>query len=67
MIINCCEFRRTIESLQWRQNERDAVSYHQPHDCLLKAQIKENIEALRQWPLWEELTGGRWIPCTKGQ
>ena len=22
-------------SLQWRQNERDSVSNHQPHDCLL--------------------------------
>ena len=30
--------------------ERDGVSNHQPHDCLLKglfkAQIKENIKAL---------------------
>ena len=24
-----------ILSLQWRQNERDDVSNHQPHDCLL--------------------------------
>ena len=23
-------------SLQWRHNERDSVSNHQPHDCLLK-------------------------------
>ena len=23
-------------SLQWRHNERDGVSNHQPHDCLLK-------------------------------
>ena len=22
-------------TLQWRHNERDSVSYHQPHDCLL--------------------------------
>ena len=32
-------------SLQWRHNERDGVSNHQPHDYLLnrlfKAQIKE--------------------------
>ena len=32
-------------ALQWRHNERDGVSNHQPHDCLLKrlfnAQIKE--------------------------
>ena len=24
-----------IKTLQWRHNERDAVSNHQPHDCLL--------------------------------
>ena len=23
-------------SLRWRHNERDSVSNHQPHDCLLK-------------------------------
>ena len=32
-------------TLQWRHNERDCVSNHQPHDCLpnslFKAQIKE--------------------------
>ena len=35
-------------SLQWRHDERDGVSNHQPRDCLLnhlfKAQIKENIK-----------------------
>ena len=40
-------------SLQWRHNERDGVSYHQPHDCLLnrlfKAVIKGNIKAPRHW------------------
>ena len=39
------------KALQWRHNERDGVSNHQPHDCLLtrlyKVQIKENIKALR--------------------
>ena len=43
-------------TLQRRHNERDVVSNHQPHDCLLKrllkAQIKENIKAPRHWPLW---------------
>ena len=57
--------------LQWRHNERDGVSSHQPHDCLLnrlfKAQIKENIKAPRHWPLRGEFTGDRWIPRTKGQ
>ena len=36
-------------TLQWRQNERDGVSNHQPYECLLnrwfKAQIKDNIKA----------------------
>ena len=31
------------------------------------AQIKENIKARRHWPLWEEFTGDRWTPLTKGQ
>ena len=43
-------------TLQWRHNERDGVSNHQPHHCLLnrlfKAQIKENIKAPPHWPLW---------------
>ena len=57
-------------ALNWRYNERDGVSIHQPHDCLLnclfKAQIKENIKAPRGWPLCGEFTGDRWIPCTNG-
>ena len=47
-------------ALQWRHNECDGVSNHQPHNCLLnrwfKVQIKENTKALRQWPLWGEFT-----------
>ena len=43
---------------QWRHNERDGVSNHQPRDCLLnrlfKAQIQKNIKAPRHWPLWGE-------------
>ena len=33
----------------------------------VEAQIKENFKAPRHWPLWEESTGDRWIPLTKGQ
>ena len=58
-------------TLHWRQITRDGVSNHQPHYCfinrLFKAQIKENIKALRHWPLWGEFTGNRWIPRTKDQ
>ena len=43
------------------------VSNHQPHHCLRKAQTKENINALRHWPLCGEFTGDRWIPRTNGQ
>ena len=57
----------TAKTLQWRHNESDGVSNHQPHDCLFKAQIKENTKAPRHWPLWGEFAGHRWIPRTKGQ
>ena len=58
------------ETLQWHHNEHDGISNHQLHYCLLnhllKVQIKENIKALRHWPLWGEFTGDRWIPTRKG-
>ena len=41
-------------TLQRRHNERDGVSNHQPHECLLnrlfKAHMKQNIKAPRHWP-----------------
>ena len=59
------------DPLQWRHNERDGVSNHQPYDCFLnrlfKGKFKENIKTPRHWPLCGELTGDRWIPRTKGQ
>ena len=45
-LLYCDEFvnSRNIEfilgTLQWRFNERDGVSNHQPHDCLLKRLIR---------------------------
>ena len=39
--------------LQWRHNERDGVSNHQPHHCLLKSLFRcksKNIKAPRHWP-----------------
>ena len=60
-----------IGSSNERHNELDGVSNRQPNDCLLKrlfkAQIKENIQVPRHWPLCGEFTGERWIPRTKGQ
>ena len=32
---NYCQLVVAINVLQWRHNERDGVSNHQPHDCLL--------------------------------
>ena len=32
----------------------------------IQAQIKENINAPRHYPLLEEFTGDRWIPVQKG-
>ena len=58
-----------LPTLQWRHNERDGVSNHQPQDCLLnrlfKGQIKENIKAPRHRPLCGEYTGDQWISRTK--
>ena len=49
-------------SLQWRHNERDGVSNHQPHDCLLNRLFRrssKNIKALRHCPLWREFPAQR--------
>ena len=58
-------------SLWWRHNERDGVSNHQPHDCLLnrlfRCRSKKNLKAPRHWPLCGEFTGDWWIPRTNGQ
>ena len=58
-------------TLRWRHNGLDSVSNYQPHDCLLKpfiqTRFKENIKALRYWPLCGEFTGDRWILRTNGQ
>ena len=50
-IVFLCSALYIVLSLQWRHNERDGVSNHQPHDCLLnrlfKSQMTENIKAPR--------------------
>ena len=33
----------------------------------IRVQIKENIKALRHWPLCVEFTGDWWIPRTNGR
>ena len=45
--------------LQWRHNEHDGVSNHQPHDCLLNRLFRrrsQKIKAPRRWPLCGEFT-----------
>ena len=65
----CKYFSLTVDrtTLRWRHNERDSVSNHQPHDCLLNRLFKEIIKAPRHWPLCGEFTGDRWIqwPVTR--
>ena len=59
-------------TMQWRYNGRDDVSNHQPASRLFtqpftQAQIKENIDAPRHWPLCGKFTGDRWILPINGQ
>ena len=57
--------------LQWRHNERDGISNHQPNDCLLnplfKAQIEENTKVPPLLAFEGEFAGDRFIPYSKGQ
>ena len=57
-----------VFQLQLRHNERDGVSNHQPHYCLLnriyKARIKEKNKAQRHWPLCGEFPGDGEFPVT---
>ena len=52
--------------LQWRLNEREGFSNHQPHDCLLnrlfRRRSKKHLSSM-----WGEFTGDWWIPRTNGQ
>ena len=62
---------RALMSIQWRHNECDGFSNHQPHDCLLNRLFrrisKKKIKATHHWPLCREFTGDRCIPRTNGQ
>ena len=58
-----------IFALQWRHNELNVISNHQPDDCFTQQFIqgadKRNIKAPRHWPLCREFTRERWIPAQK--
>ena len=67
----CWNSENCHDALEWLHNEHDGV-YKSPTLRLftqpfIQMQIKENIRALRHWPLRGEFTGDRWIPRRKGQ
>ena len=49
----------TSQWARWRLKSPVSRLFTQP---FIQAQIKENIKALRHWPLWGEFTDDRWIP-----
>ena len=46
---------------RWRFKSPVSRLFTQP---FIQTQVKENIKALRHWPLWVEFTGDQWIPRT---
>ena len=54
----------TSQWVWWRLKSPASRLFTQP---FIQMQIKENIKALRHWPLCGEFTGDRWIPRTNGQ
>ena len=54
----------TSEWARWRLKSSASQLFTHP---FIQAQIKENIQAPRNWPLCGEFTGDRWIPRIKGQ
>ena len=59
-----------MDTLQWRHNECDSVSNHQPVDCLsncLFRRTSRKTSKLRVTGLCAGIHRDRWIPRTKGQ
>ena len=52
-------------SLRWRHKERDGVSNHQIHDCLLNRLFRRRSKKYQSSA--SLVTGQRWIPRTLGQ
>ena len=58
-----CTSSHGVDSLQWRHNERDGVSNHQPHDCLLNRLFRRRskktsnsaslayVRGIHRWPV----------------
>ena len=54
-------------ALLWRHNGGESPVSQLFTQPFIRAQIKDNIEAPRYWPLCGEFTGDRWILRTNGQ
>ena len=54
----------TSKWAQWSLKSPASRLFTQP---FVPAQIKENIKAMRHWPLWGEFTGDWLIPRLEGQ
>ena len=68
LVIHSCKFildvnrcvvcEENTEILQWRHDERDGVSNHQPHDCLLNRLVRAHqspaslafVRGIYRWP-----------------
>ena len=61
LLFYCLDVSNTNDSLQWRHNERDCVSNHQPQPFIQDADQRkqESIKAPRHRPLWGEFTGDK--------
>ena len=73
-LATCTDFARFRTqqpvALQWRHNERDGVSHHQPYHCLLKRFFRRRAKKIQNsasLAFVREFTVDRWIPRAKGQ
>ena len=63
-----CSFTITIMvTSKWPRGRLKSPTPRLFTQPFIQAQINENTEAPRHWPLWGGFTGDRWIPRTKGQ
>ena len=54
-------------TLRWRQNGRDSISNHQPHDCLLNRLFRRRPKKTSKLRVTGLCARDRWIPRTNGQ
>ena len=65
--LNCCQLATHHSDVIMCPMTSQSPATRLLAELLLQAQKRENIKAPRYWPLWGELTSGRWTPRTKGQ